>query len=56
MEEFKWLAGEWSAMNKVRATPTTPAYNDTYFYPYQLCEAETRISILPDREGWHGRI
>ncbi len=45
MEEFKWLAGEWSAMNKVRATPTTPAYTDTYFYSYPLCEADTRISI-----------
>jgi hypothetical protein len=45
MEEFKWLVGDWSAMNKVRATPTTPAYTDTYFYSYQLCEADTRISI-----------
>ena len=24
MEEFKWLVGECSAMNRVRATPTTP--------------------------------
>jgi hypothetical protein len=45
LEGFKWLVGEWSAMNKVRATPTTPAYTDTYFYLYQLCEADTRISI-----------
>jgi len=45
MEEFRWLLGEWSAMNKVRATPSTPAYTDTYFYSYQLCEADTRISI-----------
>ena len=45
MEEFTWLVGEWSAMNKVRATPTTPAYTDTYFYSYQLCEGDTRISI-----------
>jgi hypothetical protein len=45
MEEFRWLVGEWSAMNKVRATPSTPAYTDTYFYSYQLCEADTRISI-----------
>ena len=45
MEEFKWLVGEWAAINKVRATQTTPAYTDTYFYSYQLCDADTRISI-----------
>jgi hypothetical protein len=45
MEEFKWLVGEWSAENRVQATPTTPAYTDTYFYSYELCEAATRISI-----------
>ena len=44
MEEFKWLVGEWSAENRV-ATPTTPAYTDTYLYTYQLCEGDTRISI-----------
>ena len=45
MEEFKWLVGEWSAENRVQATPTTPAYTDTYLYTYQLCESDTRISI-----------
>ena len=45
MEEFRWLVGEWSATNKVRATPSIPAYTDTYFYSYQLCQADTRISI-----------
>jgi hypothetical protein len=25
MEEFKWLVGEWSAENRVQATPATPA-------------------------------
>ena len=45
MEEFKWLVGEWSAENRVQATPTTPAYTDTYLYTYQLCEGDTRISI-----------
>jgi hypothetical protein len=45
MDEFGRLVGEWSAMNKVRATPSPPAYTDTYFYPYQLCEADSRISI-----------
>jgi hypothetical protein len=54
MEEFKWLVSEWSAMNKVRATPTTPAYTDTYFYSYPLCEADSRISITGP--GGHGRI
>ena len=37
--------GEWAAMNKVRATPATPAYTDAYFHWYQLCEADSRISI-----------
>jgi hypothetical protein len=46
MEEFRWLVGEWSATNKVRVTPSTPAYTDTYFYSYQLCEADTRISVI----------
>jgi hypothetical protein len=45
MAEFKWLAGEWTAENRVQATPTTPAYTDTYLYTYQLCEGDTRISI-----------
>ena len=45
MEEFKWLVGEWSAENRVQATPATPAYTDTYLYTYQLCEGDTRISI-----------
>jgi hypothetical protein len=34
LEEFKWLVGEWSAENRVQATPTTPAYTDTYRYTY----------------------
>lgn len=45
MEEFKWLVGEWAAENRVPATPTTPAYTDTYIYTYQLCEDDTRLSI-----------
>jgi hypothetical protein len=45
MEEFRWLVGEWSAMSKVRATPSTPACTDTYFHSYQLCQADTCISI-----------
>jgi len=45
MEGFRWLLVEWSAMNRVRATASTPAYTDTYFCSYQLCEADTRISI-----------
>lgn len=45
MEEFQWLVGEWSAENRVGATPTTPAYTDTYFYTYELSDDDTRISI-----------
>jgi hypothetical protein len=46
MEEFKWLVGEWAAENRVRATPTTPAYTDTYFYTYQLSDDAARILII----------
>ena len=46
MEEFQWLVGEWAFENRVRATPTTPAYTDTYFYTYQLCEDDTRLCLV----------
>jgi hypothetical protein len=45
MEEFRWLVGNWEAVNHVRATPTTPAYNDTYRYTYTFCDDDTRICI-----------
>jgi len=32
------VSGEWSEENRVQATPTTPAYTDTYLYTYQLAE------------------
>jgi hypothetical protein len=41
MEEFKWLVGEWSAINKCGRRRLLR----TYFYSYQLGEADTRISI-----------
>ena len=45
MEEFKWLIGEWVFENHVRATPTTPAYVDTYSYSYELAEGGTRYTV-----------
>jgi hypothetical protein len=45
MKEFQWLIGNWEAVNRVNATPTTPAYTDTYHYTYTFCDDETRISI-----------
>jgi hypothetical protein len=52
MEEFKWLLGEWAFENRVRATPTTPAYTDTYYYTYALCDDDTRISVTgPGRKA-----
>jgi len=45
MEEFRWLIGNWDAVNHVRATPTTPAYSDTYRYTYNFCDDDTRICI-----------
>jgi hypothetical protein len=32
MLSFAWMVGTWRAVNTVRATPTTPAYEDTYEY------------------------
>jgi len=49
MDEFKWLVGKWAAQNRVRATPTTPAYEDTYRYTFELRDDGTRIYIAgPD--------
>jgi len=45
IEEFKWLVGDWAFENHVRATPTTPAYTDTYFYRYELAENGTRYTV-----------
>ena len=45
IEEFKWLIGDWAFENHVRATPTTPAYVDTYHYTYELAENGTRYSV-----------
>jgi hypothetical protein len=45
MAEFSWLAGEWSSENRVRATPTTPAYTDTYVYTYRFCDDDSRITV-----------
>jgi hypothetical protein len=45
IEEFKWLVGDWAFENHVRATPTTPAYTDTYFYTYELAENGTRYTV-----------
>jgi len=45
MEEFRWLIGNWEAVNHVRATPTTQAYTDTYRYTYNYCDDDTRICI-----------
>jgi hypothetical protein len=45
MEEFRWLIGEWACENRVRATPTTPAYTDTYIYTYEYADNDTRITV-----------
>ena len=45
MDEFRWLVGEWTAENKVRATPTTPSYTDTYIYTYQLTDDDSRLTV-----------
>jgi hypothetical protein len=45
MEECRWLIGVWAAENRVRATPTTPAYADAYVYTYDWADNETRITV-----------
>jgi len=45
IDEFKWLVGEWSFENHVRATSTTPPYTDTYFYTYALSDNDTRYTV-----------
>ena len=45
MEEYRWLIGEWACENRVRATPTTPAYTDTYIYTYEYADNDTRITV-----------
>src|SRR5579864_6556583 len=40
--EFKWMIGDWAFENHVRATPTTPAYTDTYYYTYELADSGSR--------------
>jgi len=45
IEEFKWLVGDWAFENHVRATPTTPAYTDTYYYTYELADSGTRYTV-----------
>lgn len=45
MESYRWLIGQWSCENRVRATPTTPSYSDTYVYTYEWADNETRITV-----------
>ena len=47
IEEFKWSIGEWAFENHVRATPSTPAYVDTYHYTYAL--ADRRLPVHGER-------
>ena len=43
MLSFAWMAGSWRAVNTVRATPTTPAYEDTYEYTYETEDEGARV-------------
>jgi hypothetical protein len=45
IDEFKWLIGDWAFENHVRATPTTPAYIDTYYYTYELTDDGSRYTV-----------
>ena len=45
IEEFKWMIGDWAFENHVRATPTTPAYTDTYYYTYELADTGSRYTV-----------
>jgi len=46
MDTVRWMEGDWSAENSVRATPVSPAYTDTYPYTYRFSEDGTTLCIL----------
>ena len=46
MEEFRWIAGEWSYENAVPATAANPAYTDVGTCKYALCEKNNWICMV----------
>jgi hypothetical protein len=49
MERVKWLAGTWSAENKVPATKHNPAYTERLTYTYSVCENGSWICLVDAR-------
>jgi len=49
MAQMAWLAGVWSAENKVPATKRNPAYVDRLTYTYQVCENGSWICLVDGR-------
>ena len=43
MLSFAWMVGTWRAVNTVRATSTTPGYEDTYEYTYEMEDDGARL-------------
>jgi hypothetical protein len=54
LEECKWLVGECSANNRVRATPTTPVYTD--LFPFAPALLSRYVHLYYRTEGCHAPI
>ena len=50
LEKFRWIAGEWTAINKVPATRSNPAYSDLCSTRFKLCEKDAWICLV-GRDG-----
>ena len=49
MEKIKWLAGDWTAVNKVPATRRNPAYTDIRSSTIKVCEKSAWVCrVGPD--------
>jgi len=49
MEQFRWIAGEWSYENRVPATRVSPAYCDVGSTRFAFCERDAWVcTVAPD--------
>ena len=51
MEEFRWLVGEWSAMNKVRATPSSGLHRHLFLFVPALRSRYAHLYYRIGRDG-----
>ena len=50
LQKFRWIAGEWTAINNVPATRANPAYADLSSTTFKLCEKDAWICLV-GRDG-----